>query len=127
MAAETLVVDDIEYGRLIVEALDSADVPVSAAFWLLYGDTGTWKLWIATPEAGHDLQAAYVEIAKVLSSSGAPLIDFDLGRIRLVRSDEPMVRSLRKVVKVDGVGKVRFSSNVIDGTYIEDAIIYRLT
>jgi hypothetical protein len=125
MDTKTLVSDDTNLGRLALEALDKSQIKVSAAFWLYYGDTGVWKLWIATPEAGTNLQDAYVEVAQALSSFG-PVDDFDLSRIRLVTPNDPMVRALNAAIRVDGTSQVRFSRNVINGIYIEDAIIYRL-
>ena len=126
MDTKTLVSDDASLGRLALEALDKSQIQVSAAFWLHYGDTGAWKLWIATPEAGTNLQDAYVELAQALSSFGPPVDDFDLSRIKLVTPNDPMVRALNAAIRVDGTSQVRFSRNVINGIYIEDAIIYRL-
>jgi hypothetical protein len=121
MAAATLVDEDIAAGHNAVEALDNAGFPVTAAFWLYYSDAETWKLWIATQRAAEDLQKAYLQVGKILIDQSA----LDLSRIRLVRPDDPMVRAIASVVRVKGLSDVRFKSNVVNGIYIEDALIYR--
>lgn len=126
MDTKTLVSDDANLGRTVLDALDKSEIRVLAAFWLYYGDTGAGKLWIATPEAGINLQDAYVEVAQALVAFGPPAEDFDLSRIKLVTPGDPMVRALNAAIRVEGTSQVRFSKNVINGIYIEDAIIYRL-
>lgn len=126
MAAEALVKDDIEVGAQIVRALDEAGIKVVAAFWLLYEESGSWKLWIASPEAAKDLQAAYVKVADILASKGPPLSAFDLSRIKLVREKDRMTKAMGQVIRAPNLALVRFSKNMINGIYIEDALIYRL-
>jgi hypothetical protein len=37
-----------------------------------------------------------------------------------------MLAAMGRVVRADGLTAIRFSRNVIDGLYIDDALIYRL-
>ena len=126
MDTKTLVTDDATIGQEILAKLDEGGVDVSAAFWLCYSDTEVWKFWIATPEAAKNLQEAYIRVAEILSAGAAKLSDFDLSRINLVSPDDPFIRSLGAMISVGGTSPVRFSRNVINGVYIEDALIYRL-
>ena len=55
MASAALVKQDltpemIRAGAYLVRALDTANIPVTAAFWLYYGDDPDWRLRIVSPE-----------------------------------------------------------------------------
>jgi len=107
-----------------VAGLDDAGFPVRAAFWLYDSDVDVWKLWIATPQAGEDLQKAFLKVGGIISAITDRAV-LDLTRIKLVIPDDPMVRAIRSVIKVKGLSDVRLKSNVINGIYIEDALVYR--
>lgn len=124
MGTATLVGEEIAAGHNVVAALDAAGFPARAAFWLYDSDADVWKLWIATPQAGDDLQKAFLKVGRILSTiTDRPVLD--LSRIKLVTPDDPMVRALRSVINVKGLSGVRFKSNVVNGIYIADALIYR--
>jgi hypothetical protein len=119
-----MVGEDIVAGHAAVEALDSAGFPVTAAFWLHDGERGVWKLWIGTPHAAKDLQKAYMKVAEVLSTSGGQAA-LDLPRIKLVPPDDPTIRAVGSLIRVPGLSDVRLGSNVSNGIYIDDALVYR--
>ena len=124
MGATSLVGEDITAGHNVIEALDGAGFPVKAAFWLYNSDADTWKLWIGSPNAGRDLQRAYMKISEILSAVvDKPVLD--LSRIKLVRQDDPLVKAIASVIRVKGLSDVRFRSNTVNGIYIPDAVIYR--
>lgn len=50
----------------------------------------------------------------------------NLGGLRIVGADDPLIGGLRPVVHVDDLGEVRFSNNMVNGVYVEDALIHRL-
>jgi hypothetical protein len=122
MAEDILVNSDVERGAALVRALDDADFPVIAALWLYYADIENWRLVIATPKATSP-QEAYVEIRRV--AEHAEIESLDLAQIRLVLPSEPIVTTLSKAVRLEGLGGVRFSRNMIDGIYVDDAYVYR--
>jgi hypothetical protein len=124
MGATTLVSDDISAGHAVVEALDLAGFSVVAAFWLYDSDRDIWKLWIGTPRAGKDLQLAYMKVREILAAknNGAVL---DLARIKLVQPDDPTIRAVGSLIRVKGISDVRLKSNLVNGIYIEDALVYR--
>jgi hypothetical protein len=124
MAATALVNEDIAAGHAVVEALDARGFPVAAAFWLYDSERDVWKLWIGTPRAGKDLQGAYIKVSEILSAS-SDRAAFDLARIRLVRPDDPTIRAVGSVMRVEGISDVRLKSNLANGIYIEDALVYR--
>lgn len=128
MAQTTLVEDTIRGGEDVVAALDAAGVRVTAAFWHYDPEAEDWTLVLALPdvdEAGPS--AAY---RRVRDAAGSALRDH---RLRLsdtqVRSPaDDLVVLLGKAIRTGpGLSRIRFSRNVINGAYIEDALIYRLT
>jgi hypothetical protein len=124
MGATTLVSDEIAAGHNVVAALDAAGFPAKAAFWLYDSDVDVWKLWIATPQAGEDLQKAFMKVGKILTAITDRSV-LDLSRIKLVTPEDPTVRAIRSLINVKGLSDIRFKSNVVNGIYIADALIYR--
>jgi hypothetical protein len=122
MAEDALVGFDVERGAELVRALDAAGFPVLAALWMHYPDIETWKLLIATPKA-NEPQKAYTEIRHIVD--GAKLDAPDLAQIRLVLPDDQTVTTLSQAIRVEGLSGVRFSRNMINGIYVDDAYIYR--
>jgi len=66
----------------------------------------------------------YEHIQKLLGNDSA----LTLRHISAVPSDDPVVKLLRAAVKTgaNDVAGVRFSRNLINGHFVEDAYIYRL-
>jgi hypothetical protein len=126
MAAAALVNADVEMGRELVKVLDEAHFPVTAAAWIYFSDADEWRLVIRSPKAEKDLQAALLELAKAMDAKGDLRARIDLSRIKLVPPKDKMLAAIGRFVRVDGTSDVRFSRNVVDGVYIDDALIYRL-
>jgi len=121
-----LVNSDIEAGSELVRLLDDSGFPVTAAAWIYFPDIQEWRLAIRTPKAASNLQEAYLEVARAMDEAGDLRKRFDLSRVRLVPPTDRTLGAIGKAIRVDGLSAVRFSSNVIDGIFIDDALIYRL-
>jgi hypothetical protein len=50
-----------------------------------------------------------------------------LKEITVVDSQDPLISLMRTFGRIEGISGVRFSNNVINGSLIEDAYIFRLT
>lgn len=122
MAEDALVSSDLDRGADLVRALDAAKFPVVGAAWLYYPDMDTWKLVLATPKA-MDLRQAYTEIRRIAEQAGVE--SPDLARIRLVPPTDPTIAALSQAIRIEGLSGVRFSQNMINGIYVDDAYIYR--
>jgi hypothetical protein len=126
MAATPLVDADIEMGRELVRILDEAKFPVTAAAWIFFPDVDEWRLVIRTPRAEKNLLEAFGDVARALDAKGDLRSRIDLARVKLVPPTDRMLEAIGKAVRMDGLGTMRFSRNVINGIYIDDALIYRL-
>ena len=119
----------IEAGAELLRRLDDRGLQPDAAFWFYYPDVEAWKLVftmvkISKPGPKH----AYQQIQKVLTAASDELKPLDLEDIVLAKPDSPMVSLLRTAVRTGpGIRGIRFTPNVVNGTLIEDAYIYRLS
>jgi len=129
VASELLVESEIRAGLTLVQALDEADFGVSAAFWLYHGELGKWKMVIGYSGQKSALQQKYLEAATISARwrdahPDRPILE--LSRVKITHQDDKLIRGLHSAIHVEGLGEVRFSRNVVNGIYVEDAIIHRL-
>lgn len=129
MAADQLVKSEINAGLQLVRVLDAAGFDVKAALWLYSSDADKWRFVIATPDVPKQISQKYLDAATALSSwreanPGRPVLD--LSRVRLVGPDDPLIRGLTPILHLDGLGEIRFSHNLVNGIYVEDALVHRL-
>ncbi len=114
-------------GRHLVEALDGASFPVSGALWLFNPEANDWRLLIVSPAVTtNNLSRAFSQLHQI--ARGLPEYPILLSSVSLLQSEDPLIVQLRKALRTgpQDISGIRFSKNVIDGTYIEDAYIYRL-
>lgn len=126
MVEANLTKELIDAGAKLVEKLDERGVAPDAAFWLYSPEEQTWKLVLVEIKlAKKGPRAAYAEIQKILES------EKDLGNLRLddlvlEKPDARIVELIRKATRTGPrVTGIRFRNNVVDGTLIDDAYIYR--
>lgn len=127
MDKKTLVDNDIENGKKLLMKLDADSIPVNAAFWLLQSDSSQWKLVIAS--SIYDEKGPNVAYQKVLTALNFTDIKIDLTNMSVVSSKDQLVTLLRTAISTppSAIEGIRFSQNVINGIYMEDAYIYRLS
>ena len=134
MAEETMVKDIltkemIQAGADLVHRLDAAQLEVSASLWLYIPDANLWRLVIASPAVKNEgPKRAYQKIQSVLSQVPDAAYKVTLSDISVVEHTDPLVTVLRTAVKTGmGISGLRFSRNTINGHFIEDAYLYRVT
>lgn len=127
MDKTVLVERDIEEGKRLLRTLDTANIEVKAALWFYMPENGRWRLLVATPlvdEKGP--KEAYAAIRRVLAQSPSPF-EISLRQISVVSPNHDLVRLLGTVIHTgSGISDIRFTGNVINGVFIEDAYIYRI-
>ena len=121
MVAQPLVEPQIETGRRLIEYLDERGMQPEAAFWLFSSDYDEWRLMLAVKEVDElGPRGAYKRFQDL--ETGVSLND-----VTLVSPNSDIVKLLRRALHTGkGISAIRLTGNVIDGTYIEDALIYRL-
>jgi len=125
MDQETLVEQQIKDGYNLIEKFDQEKFSFVSAFWFYYPDQNTWKLIVATDEANDPIKA-YTKLSGIMSSINKQGFSLDISQIKLLKINDQLIQAL-KVIRVGGIGisSVRFTSNLINGVYIDDALIYR--
>ena len=133
MAENTVVKEQltsamVDAGAELTRKLDEIGFPITAAFWLFEPEVNEWRLHFASPEvASKGPREVYDQIRQAIDelkdkAAGAPL-----SAISLIDANADLVRSLGMVVRTGAkVSQIRFSKNVINGHFIEDALIYRV-
>ena len=125
MDRHALVEADLKTGKALIKALDAASFDVAAAFWLRDSEQNVWKLIVATKAVEQDIHDAYVKLGEILARQETLAKHMTLSDVRLVKPKDPIVVKLRKAVPLKGIGEKRWTYGTIDGTLVEDAVIYR--
>lgn len=132
MAEETLVGDVLSSemilsGKQLLSAVDSK-LPIDAAFWLLPQDTSSWRLVLATPAVRVEGPKAVYRKLMALLKRVEPPLGLSMSNISVIDTADPVVSLLRLAIRTTrGIGDVRFTRNTINGVFIPDAYIYRIT
>ncbi|MHB1103286.1 MAG: hypothetical protein ACYC0C_11050 [Devosia sp.] len=129
MATEQLVRSEIEAGLQLIRALDEVAFGVVAALWLYSSEAGKWRFVVATRDDRRNIEKKYLEAAVAASKwkekhPDRPILD--LSRVRIVGREDPLIKGLAVFLHVEGLGEMRFSNNMVNGVYVEDALIHRL-
>ena len=125
MAEDALVTDKIEAGAKLLEALDRSDIRIKTAFWLHYPDQDSWKLVLAPGKKIEGTKDIYMKIGEILRSPELANQNVEISDIKIMQPDVPLLRALSVAIRTEGNKPIRFSRNVINGIYIDDALIYR--
>ena len=117
-----------EAGAELTRKLDQSGVPITAAFWLFEPEINEWRLMFASPDVPTlGPRKVYERIWVVLAELGEKAAAAPFSVISLLDPDAELVQRLKTVIHTGaGLERIRFSKNVADGHYIEDALIYRV-
>ena len=124
----TLTDEMIQSGSALLRELDARGLSPNAAFWFYFPDVQEWKLVIAEVKlAGQGPRKTYEQIQGAISVLGEERHELTLDSVTLAKPDAPIVSLLRAAIGTGpGISGIRFTNNVINGTVVEDAYIYRL-
>lgn len=128
LVKESLSSEMISSGEALTRHLDEARFVVSASLWLYIPETNAWRLIIGTPEVRTlGPKKAYKQVQSVISRMPLDRARIPLKDITVIDSNDPLLSLLRLAIKTgDGISGIRFTRNVINGTPIEDAYVYRI-
>jgi hypothetical protein len=115
----------ISSGEELTAKLDEIGVPVTAALWFFVPEVNEWRLLFASPEvATKGPRAVYEKIQRAVAELGDAAVP--LSMIGVLDSEADLIRLLKTAIRTGpGISKIRFSKNVINGHFIDDALIYR--
>lgn len=126
---QSLSEEMITAGAELTRRLDEARFIVLASLWFFTPETGGWRFVIGSPEVRtRGPRWAYKKVQSVTSRMPNAQAKIPLKDITVIDSNDPLIKLLKVAIKTgDGLSGIRFTNNVINGTPIEDAYIYRLT
>ena len=121
----------VDAGGELTAKLDELGLSVTAAFWIFMPELNEWRLFFASPEvASQGSRSLYGRIREAIEQikEGATAASLSLANISLVDADADIIRLLKLVLRTGPgvVNRIRFTKNVIDGHFIDDALIYRV-
>lgn len=127
MVKEQLTGAMIDAGAELTAKLDEMGLPVTAAFWLFVPEVNEWRLLFASPEVStKGPRDVYEKIRQAIEQLGAMATAVPLSVIGLLDAEADLVRLLKLAIRTEpGINRIRFSKNVINGHFIDDALIYR--
>ncbi|HUY89939.1 MAG TPA: hypothetical protein VMV10_14480 [Pirellulales bacterium] len=124
MDQSTLVDNQVDDGRRLVERFAADGNPVQAAFWVKTADEGLWFLYVATeivdrggPAAAY--RAVYESLHKLKEPSVA------LSEIKLVSPSNPIAKDVLAIMaRYPGRLAPRFGGNKLGSMAVEQTYIY---
>ncbi|MBI2150905.1 MAG: hypothetical protein HYU27_09935 [Acidobacteria bacterium] len=132
MAENTVVKEQltgamVDAGAALTAKLDEIGLPVTSALWLFEPDLNEWRLLFASPEvSSKGPRDVYEKIRLAIDELGPKAATIPLSVVGLLDPDADLVRLLKVAIRTGpGVNRIRFSKNVINGHFIDDALIYR--
>jgi len=123
----TLTQEMITAGGTRLRTLDQATYVVRGALWLFLPEENGWRLLLALPEVRVlGPKALYKKLRSVINKLPEPIIETK--DITVLEDNAPLILLLKSAISTGpGISGIRFSRNTINGQYIEDAYIYRIT
>ena len=122
----------IEAGAELIRKLDEAGMPPDVALWMFDPEVNEWRLLFSAPGIDtHGRRPMYDQIHVALDELGDRASALPGHAIGLLAPHAELVRSLKAGTRTgDGVARLRFKRNVpggsASGSYIDDALIYRV-
>jgi len=126
---EILTQEMIQAGADLTHRLDEAHLEIRASLWLYMPDKNLWRLIVASPAVRQDgPKKIYQQIQTILSKISDKTWKLPLYDISVVEDSDPLIASLRTSTGTkDGISGRRFSRDTVNGHFIEDAYIYKMT
>ena len=128
MVENYLTKEMIDAGAALIRKLDERGIQPDAALWLYFPDMQTWKLVIAQVKVGTEgPKQLYRQIQELIKELSKEIQEIALDDVTVSKPDAPIIALLRMAIHTGpDISGIRFKNNVINGTVIEDAYIYRL-
>jgi len=124
---EQLTKEMIEAGAHLTQKLDESGLPIPVAMWFFMPDINEWRLFFASPEVSRTgSRDVYRQIEKARKKLGVEAEHVPLSVIGVLDTNHQLAHLLRVALQTGPeLSRVRFSKNVINGRFIDDALVYR--
>ena len=115
-------------GEALTRRLDERKWPVVASLWFFFPDVDRWKLILASPTVAEEgPREAYKTIRDVINEMPEEEPHLGLHDIKVTDPENDLLQRMSTSIgTVPGVKQMRISQNVMNGSLIEDTLIYRL-
>lgn len=119
----------IEEGKELLKELDKQGLNPEVAIWFYIPESNIWRFIIGSSsfnnKTNQNIYSDFVNKYKDLSQ----VKNIGLENITLLPSNNDLIALLKIAIKTSSndIGNIRFTSNVINGVLIEDALIYRIS
>lgn len=126
---ESLTDAMIHAGAALTKRLDELQWPVLASLWLYESEGNQWKLVLGSPRLTSDgPKKSYETIQSALATTPSAEGTLALSDIGVIDPNNPLIAMLRIAISTGPtVGGIRFTRNAINGHFIEDAYVYRVS
>lgn len=117
----------MEAGSIFVREIERSSLHLHAALWVQPTPDDFWKFVLAFPEVRLEgPRYVYKKLRAISNRISASEFKIGTEIISVVDEKDRFIQMFRGVMRVDG-GGVRFARNSLNGSYIEDAYIYKMT
>ena len=116
-------------GADLTRKLDGAGLNVRAALWLFDPDAHLWRLLFGIDEVDRmGPRSVYKKVRSAILTDPTMSGKLDLRDVAVESPNNRLFQLLRSAINTGpGVSGIRFARNSINGTFIDDAFIYRLS
>lgn len=126
MGEGTLVTDKYDELADFARLLEASDLRPRAMVYASYQDTADEKLLIVPASEPFDERELYRNLSILLSANRPNFPSIDISDLRIVGDSDPYVRGLASLFRVDRFSKISIAKSVLDGVYIEHAVVFRM-
>jgi hypothetical protein len=126
---ESLTEVMIRAGAELTRKLDERGWPVIASLWLYRSEANRWRLVLASPLVASDGRRKSYEIVQAaLEATPAAEGAMALSNVSVTEPTDPLIALLCAAARTETmVEGLRFTRTVINGRFIDDAYIYRMS
>ena len=119
----------IQAGAELTRQLDARSWPVRASLWVFISEGNQWKLLLASPRVKIDgPKKSYEIVQSALAETPVAGGTIMLSDIAVTDPEDPLLGLLRVAITTGPtLSGIRFAGNVINGHFIDDAYIYRIS
>ena len=117
----------VKAGHNLIDFLEAEGFSPRGAMWINNKDAQTWRLWIVPPKGFTDKNEFYRLVSTVVSKHRNELFDIDASDTEFVLDTHPAIKPMGVMFRVENRGSIFISDNMVNGFYIPDGIILKLT